>query len=68
MALYEAIETGEFVKLGDWVNHYAHKYDLERGEVRVDRDYIYLILGNGDEELYRVIDRRNNRRGGEMNG
>ncbi|WP_027339200.1 hypothetical protein [Halonatronum saccharophilum] len=68
LALYEAIETGEFVKLGDRIEENKAIYNLDRGEVRVDKDYIYLVLGYEEENLYRVIERGSNRRGGGIDG
>ncbi|TDX52922.1 hypothetical protein [Orenia marismortui] len=69
LVLYEALETGEFVKLGDRINFYANNYQLDRKEVKVDNNYIYLTLVKGKQELYKVVERnQKDKSGGEMNG
>ncbi|GAB6136956.1 hypothetical protein [Halanaerobaculum tunisiense] len=57
LALYEAIETGEFVALEDRMTDYKNKYDLDEVKVQIDKNHIYLRLTKNDQEIYQVIDR-----------
>lgn len=69
LALYEALETGEFVKLGERVDNFAKDYQLDKSEIKVDTDYLYLTLIKEKQELYKVVKRNQKKRlGGEMNG
>lgn len=69
LALYEALETGEFVKLGERVDNFAKEYQLDKSEIKVDTDYLYLTLIKEKQELYKVVKRSQKKRlGGEMNG
>ncbi len=69
LALYEALETGEFVKLGERIKSYADQYQLDQAEVNVDQDYIYLTLVEDKQQLYKVIERETSKGlGGESNG
>jgi hypothetical protein len=67
LALYEALETGEFVKFGTQIKEYQQEYNLDRAEVKVDDEYIYLTLANNDGAIYKVLNRTNNKEG-EKNG
>lgn len=69
LPLYEALETGEFVQLGERIDRYGREYDLNREKVMVDDNYVYLSLEKNNNGLYKVIKRNNtNKSGGDING
>ncbi|AGB41552.1 hypothetical protein Halha_1614 [Halobacteroides halobius DSM 5150] len=65
LALYAAIETGKFLELEERMSIYQERYDLKKAKVQVDASYIYLSLVKGNDEIYKVINRKT---GGENNG
>ncbi|MCK8826517.1 hypothetical protein MWH25_01970 [Natroniella acetigena] len=57
LALYEAITTGEFVKLAERIENYREEYGLEEAIIQVDSEHIYLTLIEDEAVLYKVVER-----------
>ncbi|WP_408955909.1 hypothetical protein [Natroniella sp. ANB-PHB2] len=56
LALYEAITTGEFVKLAERIEEYREQYELEEAMIQVDNEHIYLTLED-EAVFYKVVER-----------
>ena len=63
LALYESLVTGKFTKFGTEVKKYKEKYNLERAEVKVDHQYVYLLLVDQKGAIYKVLKRRSTKEG-----
>ncbi|MBE3576683.1 MAG: hypothetical protein IMX00_03210 [Limnochordales bacterium] len=57
LAVEEAIATGRFTELSDWVVRAKEEASLSRAELWVDRQNVYLYLQDGRGWLYAVIPR-----------
>ncbi|MBM7555857.1 hypothetical protein [Halanaerobacter jeridensis] len=65
LALYESLVTGKYTKFGSEVDKYREQYNLQKAEVKVDHDYIYLTLADDKGAIYKVLTRSKSKVGDE---